>query len=758
MGTSHEVLVLNTNKKQKDSHSHHHSHDSAHDHNHSNDKHWLKAVIGLLWGAGLMVLALTGVALPMSVLIVLSILTSAVTLFLGINVYKSAFKSLAKMHWDTNTLYTISTLTILIVSAISLFVPGLPLMVEAAPFVLGFWHLGEAIEHSLLSKLHDNLDVRDCLPKKVRVVNGTKEYLSPKKVKVNDTLLIDAGGVIPVDGVLLEATKIYTTRVDGSPFLRQFQKGDAIKSGMQLPAQSQSVKMQATNTYEHSYLSQIANTIKKANSDKAPIELFTSRVLKYFIPTLLAIAVISGVIIGVFFTPALAIQSVVAVLVSACPCALSLITPMAVKIGMKKASEAGAVFDNGKTLQAAADIDAIVFDLNGTLTKGDVRVTNLMLKDKKYLAYLDLLESHSEHPLAGKIREHLSSLEIPETKKLTGKQVDFSHHSGISAIIDGQRFGVGNKHFLAHLGIREFPHPFDNPDNGSIYFTQGNQIIGQIQVEDSLRDDAIATVRHLQKLGKQVHICTGADEEDAKQYAKKLAIPFDNIYANAAGVESQTGDNAKTSYVKMLQEKGLKVAMVGDAANDLTALAYADLGIAVKSDIGDNITQQQAGIRVQNGALFPIVSAFDVSKKTRSNIYQNLTISLGYNSVITLVAAGALLAIGFSLNPAIGVALMVLESTIVLGNLYRLKQQKIVDAKSQLRAVDSTQQDNENSLSSCARALKGMNVGVRVTASPDSSLLHEAKTCSSRPFFEHVKKVGCAEPSGSMQTKLLTPV
>jgi Cu2+-exporting ATPase len=655
----------------------------------------------------------------MYVMIAMSLLTAGMTLYLGFNVYKLAIKGLFKNRWSTNTLYTISTLTIVVVSILSLFIPGLPLMVEAAPLVLGFWHLGEAIEHSLLNKLNVNLDVRDCLPQKVKlVINNQKEESDVKAIKPKDILFLEAGNVIPVDGVLLEATQIYTTRVDGSPYLKTFQKGEVVKSGMQLPANCKPVTMQATGTYENSYLAQIAENIKKANKNKAPVEQFTAKVLKYFVPGVVAVAVLTGIIVASFFPPALAIQAVVSVLVSACPCALSLITPMAVKIGMKKASEKGVVFKDGKSLQAAASIDAIVFDLNGTLTKGEVRVTQLRVTDKKYLNYLDLLESHSEHALAKRIRQHISSEGLSGAKKLIAKNIDDTHHSGISAFIDGERYAVGNKHFLAHLGITRFSTPFDNPSNGTIYLTRGKEVIGQIAMEDPLRKDAIATVNHLQKLGKQVHICTGADELVAAKYAKKLGIPTSHICANASGVETTDGGNSKTRYVKSLQAKGLKVAMVGDAANDLTAIANADIGVAVKSDIGDNVTQQQAGISIQKGSLFPIVSAFAAAKKTKRNIYTNLAISLGYNSLVIALPLVAVL-VGFALNPAVGVALMVIESALVLGSLYRLKRQSVIDAKSTLAANEGEWADKQYLSSSPAKTLSKIAPTVRVTASQD---------------------------------------
>ena len=451
---------------------------------------------------------------------------------------------------------------------------------------------------------------------------------------------------------------------------------------MRLADHLPSLEFRATTTYQNSYLSLIAKHISKANNEKAPIELFANKVLKYFIPGLLILAGVSALIIGPIFGPALAIQCVISVLVSACPCALSLITPMAVKIGMKRAADEGVHFNNGKALQAAADIDTVVFDVNGTLTSGKLTVKSLLISDPKYLRHIALLESKSLHPAGKIIRAHIQEKGIMYEKKNSKMtDVDLTHHAGIKANIDGEEFMIGNQEMLLANGVLAINSPYHDAKNGSTYIVRNKQVIGQINLTDPLRPDAIATVKKLKELGKTIHLCTGADRATAEEYAKMLGIDKQNISANTVGVISRDGEISKTSYIQGLRKKGHKVAMVGDAANDVAAIADSDLGIAVKSSIGDAITEQHAGMVIQQGHLLPIATAFDVSKKTKQNIFQNLFISLSFNSVVTLVAAGAFVAIGFALNPAVGVALMILESTIVLANLFRLKHQAVLSSK-----------------------------------------------------------------------------
>lgn len=714
-------------KSPKREHVHHHgnghSHGHSHGHTHSHENHWLKAVLGLIWGIGLLVLSVGGWSIPVMAYYALTGLTTLMTLYLGSTVYQSAWIGLLEQRWDTTTLYSISTLTILTVSFLGMFVPGLPLMMEAAPLVLAFWHLGEGIEHTLLGEIHKKLDVRDCVPPKVLLKGDVEQHISVKKLMPNDTIIVKQGSVIPVDGVVMETTLLYTTRIDGSPSLKTFKAGDSVKAGMCVANHVSPLEMRVSKTYQNSYLSLIADNIKKANDEKAPVEIFANKILKYFIPGLLTVALISGLVIASLGNPALAIQCVVSVLVSACPCALSVITPLAVKIGMQKASEKGIHFNNGKALQAAADIDTVVFDLNGTLTQGNITIKKFSIADKAFLGHVALLESKSDHPVAQVIQSYAEEHKTMANETLTMASFDTHHHSGVQGLINGVRFMIGNKEMLAANGVVLIDKPYDNPDNGSVYIVRERQVIGQIALADPLRADAVATVLQLKRLGKTVHLCTGADLSTAKAYAKEMGISKNNICANAVGVAAHSGETSKTSYIEQLQRKGHTVAMVGDAANDVSAIALADTGIAVKSCIGDEITQQHAGIVVQQGLLFPIAMAFDIAHKTQRNIFQNLIVSLGYNSIITIIASGLLVALGLTLNPVVGVALMVVESTIVLANLYRLKHQdslpEIVNSD-----VKSNGAASENSTASVLNALNSRIQSNKTFDTPEDASIH----------------------------------
>jgi Cu2+-exporting ATPase len=694
------------------SHNHNDDHES---HGHHHEYHWFKAGIGLVSGIGLLILSVASFNISMIAYYLITGFSTLVTLYLGHKVYQSAWHSLMQKKWEMSTLYTISTLAIIGISIVSLFVPGLPMMLESAPLVLGFWHLGEAIEHTLLDKINKKLDIRDIASETALLKDGEENEILVKRLIPNDIIIIKAGEVIPIDGVLTQPALLVTTRVDGSPYLKQFNPGDAVKAGMCLanhhPTQ---IEMRVKKTHQNSYLSLIEKNISKANDEKAPIELFANKILKYFVPGLLAVALVSGVVVSLLFPPAIAIQCVISVLVSACPCVLSMITPMAVRIGMRKASEQGVHYKDGKTLQAASDIDTVVFDLNGTLTQGEVSVhaINMGHENRGLLKYFALLEGKSAHPVAIKIKQYVKGLNVHVDESIEIASIDSNHHSGIKGEISGEVFMIGNRDMLRANGVAIINSPYDEVKNGTIYMVRGNEVVGQIALTDHLRQDARATVKQLQLMGKQVHICTGADQETAERYAQLLGISTDNICANTVGAAALDDERSKESYIRLLQGQGRKVAMVGDAANDLTAIASADIGIAVKSKIGDTLTEQHAGMVVQQGLLFPIATAFDVASKTKQNIFQNLFVSLTYNSVITLVAGGLFVALGFALNPAIGVALMVVESAIVLANLYRLKHQATLTITSN----QGNQFDSYHTEETTSQILNGLGL------SPKSSL------------------------------------
>lgn len=651
--------------------------------------HWLLGFIGIAAGVSLLTLSLVVGALPLAASISIALISIPLTLILGAESYKEAAKKLFKMHALTmDTLFAISTLTVIVVSVAAFFVPWLPMMFDAGLLIFGFRHIGFGIEKSIKDAMGLGVMFKERLPKNVNAVMDTSHEKRPlDAIKPDDLLIINPGEIIPVDGLCYtDDSLIVDTIVTGSTMPRKVGMDARLLAGMYVAAGGQPMRMRVTATVGDSYLARLDESIARANHEKAPLETATNKILQYFIPAVIIVAILSALIIGYFFSIAFAIQCAVAVLVSACPCTLGFITPLAVKIGMNKAAEHGVRFKSAKALQEADQIDAVVFDLNGTLTEGAPSVRKYGVKPgtpittHELLSYFAVLEKASVHPMAKAICAFVHEQHITPPPEWQITPLAESNHSGLTATINDECYTLGNQNMMNEAGIDtgDLQSSIQTEDGDSvIYLARANKVIGYVILADKLRPNARHAIDSLKLLGKDVYICTGTDEATALRYARMLGIPEANTRAGCVGAAVLPSDFDKKAYISELKNAGLRVAMVGDAANDALAIAVSHFGIAVKSRGGDEKTQQEAGAVIQSGSLLPAVSTFAVAKQTVSNIKQNLLMSLGYNIVAMMVASGVLLAVGVMLNPSVGVALMILQTSLILYNAYCFKQQKL---------------------------------------------------------------------------------
>ncbi len=652
--------------------------------------HWFLGFIGTASGIALLVLSLVSGALPFIASLSIAVLSVPLTLVLGAGSYKDAAIKLFKTRALTmDLLFAISTLTAITVSVAAFFFPWLPMMFEAGLLIFGFRHIGFGIEESIKQAMGLGVTFKDRLPLAVDVVlDKSLEKRRLQEIKPEDILFIKPGDIIPVDGLCdMDEGTISDTIVTGSMLPRPITQGERLLAGMSVPEGSRSMRMRVTAAAKDSYLAQLDATIARANYEKAPLETATNKILQYFIPIVILFAILSAIIVGSFSPLSLAIQCAVAVLASACPCTLGFITPLAVKIGMNKAAAHGVRFKSAKTLQEAEQIDSVVFDLNGTLTEGVPAVRtygvagDATISAHEMLAYFSILENDSLHPMAKAICTFIKEQDITPPLGLQMTNLDqTSHHSGITADINHEQYTLGNQTMMDDTGIdTQQIQDSLHVDTGDtvIYLARVGKVIGYMVLADRLRSNARHAVDSLKSMGKQVYLCTGADEATARRYAAMLGISPANTRAGCVGAAVQGADRDKKAYIEELKQQGHRVAFVGDGPNDAVAIAASHFGIAVESFGGDEMTQQEAGAVIQGGSLLPVVSAFAVAKQTVTNIKQNLLMSLGYNTVTMLVAGGLLLAIGFTLNPGIGVALMILQTSLILYNAYRFQQQKL---------------------------------------------------------------------------------
>jgi len=641
--------------------------------------YWIKGFIGVLAGAAMMAICLFWMGIPFLVISILSGISSLLTLFLGKDTYKQAATQLVKAKTlSMESLFTVSTLVALGVSCASFFIPWLPMMFDAALFILGFKNIGTAIKESAKQRVA-KMSCRDYAPKEIEVEgseNKFQRYLV-KDLLPGNIIIVRSGQTVPTNAICLsEDVSLYKTRITGDTIPKTIAVGETIQAGCVVPQDVSFIKMKVIAKESDSYLARLDQELEQAELQKAPIEISTNKMLKYFIRSVFAIAIISSIVVGVMFSPIAAIQCGISILASACPCTLGLIIPFAIKIGIAKAAEHGVNFKSGKSIQAAAEIDTVVFDLNGTLTTGIPTVINSTVPPEM-LAHLAAMEKNLNHPFAKAIFNYANekSTESKDGAEFKDFTLDKSYHAGVTAKIDNEDFAVGNSRLMQKLGIdiSQCNEEVKSTNADVIYFVRNKIIIGTILLRTPLRNDAKQTIQELKRLGKKIHLCTGSDANIAIKYADELGIPQENIEANCV---------TKSAYIQALTRKGHKVAMIGDAANDATAVAASHFGIAIKSAASDDVTREHAGATINNASLWPVVNAFTIANQTRSNIRQNLVATVSYNLLAMIVFGGLLVAVGFTLNPALGALLMVAQIGLVLMNLERFKRQPVSSFKS----------------------------------------------------------------------------
>ena len=632
--------------------------------------------------AGMALLLASLITGGMAVTWLIATVSVVLTLALGKESYREAWNALKLRSLTMDSLLAVSTITILAVSVASLAIPWLPAMFDAGLLIFGFRHVGLAIESSLKQKMALTVSYQNRLPTTVEVITteGPQQKLL-ENVVPGDILLVQPGDIIPVDGFCEEIERfIYNKITKGAILPASFVKEQPLLSGMRLSEDALPMKMRASLLASESHLARLDSGLSRARwqRSKRPLpETAAARVLKYFIPAVFLASLLSLAIVSYFFTFALAIQCAVSVLVSACPCTLGLLSSWVQKAEMHNALAHKVRFKRPKVLEEAGHIDRVVFDLNGTLTEGAPVVCAAFVTEEElgYVAALEqalqqqlALKKKSPHPFAKAIMAYVESKGLLSRAPLVVTDLDITYHAGLSGCIQGVTYTLGNEDMMEKkLGILRplTPRPLSlKAGEHVVYFARNKEILGYLKLVDPLRSDAITVIHALRNLEKEIFLCTGADLETAERYSKSLGILPSHI---RAGCES------KAKEIEALQQDGRRVAMIGDAENDGEAFVASDFGIAVQSLGADASAEEQAGAVVEGDTLLPVVNAFIIAKETAKNIKQNLALSLGYNMTTMLLSSGLLLAVGMTLNPAVGAFLMALQASIVWLNVYRIK-------------------------------------------------------------------------------------
>ncbi|MFC4404144.1 heavy metal translocating P-type ATPase [Gracilibacillus xinjiangensis] len=500
--------------------------------------------------------------------------------------------------------------------------------------------------------------------KKARIIQGGQEVMVPiEEVKVGDKIIVKPGEKIPVDGMVVKGT----TAVDESMLTGESipieKTSDSTVIGATMNKNG-TIEVEATKVGKDTALASIIKVVEDAQGSKAPIQRLADVISGHFVQVVVGIALLTFIVWIAFAAPGdieSALVATIAVLVIACPCALGLATPTSIMVGTGKAAESGILFKGGEHLERTHQLEAIILDKTGTITKGKPEVTDFT-GDNETLQLLASAEKNSEHPLAEAIVAYATENQI-ELQEVNYFEAIPGH--GIKATILGKEIIVGNRKWMLDNGIdigeaKERMQVCEESGKTAMLIAINQEFRGIVAVADTVKETAKEAIQQLRDQRLDVIMLTGDNERTAKAIAGKVGI--DKIIAEVLPEE-------KADKVKEVQLQGKKVAMVGDGINDAPALAVADIGIAIGT--GTEIAIEAADVTILGGELLLIPKAIKLSHATIRNIRQNLFWAFAYNSAGIPIAAVGLLA------PWIAGAAMAFSSVSVVSNSLRLKRVKI---------------------------------------------------------------------------------
>lgn len=542
---------------------------------------------------------------------------------------------------------------------------------ESAGTILTLITLGKYLETRSKGKTSEAITkLMNLAPKTAVVIRNDKEIeIEIENVVVGDIVVVKPGQNVPVDGIVIEgATSVDQAALTGESIPVEKGVGDNViaatvnKTGY--------FKMKATKVGDDTTLAQIIQLVEDASNSKAPIAKMADKISGIFVPIVISIAVLAAVIwllVGASFEFALSIG--IAVLVISCPCALGLATPVAIMVGTGKGAENGILIKSAESLETAHTIQTVVLDKTGTITEGKPKVTDIEvvadIDEKRFLSIAASMEKLSEHPLAEAIVEHAKDNTIP---LLAAENFEAISGRGIKAQIEGNDYFAGNEAFMKESGIslsrlRGRQDSLAEEGKTPLYFADSNSILGMIAVADTIKQTSRQAIEELKMMGINVVMLTGDNKKTAE--AIKRQLPLDRVIAEVLPQD-------KEKEIRLIQEQGKKVAMVGDGINDAPALARADVGIAIGA--GTDIAIESADIVLMKSDLLDVVTAIQLSKSVIRNIKMNLFWAFFYNTIGIPLAAGVFYSVlEWKLNPMFAAAAMSLSSVCVVLNALRLK-------------------------------------------------------------------------------------
>jgi Cu+-exporting ATPase len=549
---------------------------------------------------------------------------------------------------------------------------------EAAAVIVALVLLGQVLEIRARERtsgaIKALLGLAPDTARRVRA-DGADEEVALDAVQVGDRLRVRPGDKIPVDGVVLDGrSTVDESMLTGEPVPVEKTQGERVSAGTL--NQSGSFIFRAERVGSETMLARIVQMVAEAQRSRAPIQRLVDVVAGWFVPAVVAIAIVAFVVWSIFGPPpamAYGLIAAVSVLIIACPCALGLATPMSIMVGTGRGAQAGVLIKNAEALERFAKVDTLVVDKTGTLTEGKPKVTTLVpaegMDERELLRLAASLERASEHPLAAAIVDAAKErgLEIAEADdfaSITGK--------GVRGRVAGREVAIGNQRLLESLEV----DPGALAKRAERQRLEGETVMfvavdgrpaGLVCVADPIKKTTPGALQALRDEGLRIVMLTGDSRTTAEAVARKVGIEE---------IQAEVLPEHKNEVVRRLREEGAVVAMAGDGINDAPALAQADVGVAMGT--GADVAMESAGITLVKGDLEGLVRARRLSEATMRNIRQNLFFAFVYNALGVPIAAGVLYPFtGLLLSPMFAAAAMSLSSVSVIGNALRLRAVKL---------------------------------------------------------------------------------
>lgn len=632
--------------------------------------------VGFAVAIPLMILMYAPVSLPFSMAYFMLVVSTPAFIYVSHHIFRAAYRSLKNKNLNMDVMYSMGIGVAFVASLLGTFNIVLTmdfLFYETALMLASFLTIGRYLEARAKGKTSESIKkLMGLQPKTAIVLRDNSEIeIQIADVQIGDKIVVKPGERIPVDGEVIDGESyVDESMITGEPIPTLKQKGDNVVGGT--INKNSVIIFSATKIGLDTVLSQIIQLIEKAQGSRPPVQRIADKAVSYFIPTVLAIALLAFAVWYIIIgnTLLFALTTLISVLVIACPCALGLATPTAVTVGVGRGAELGVLVKSGEALEMSEKLTTIVFDKTGTLTKGAPEVTDIIgveIDEKELLKLAASVEKNSQHPLAEAIvrRAQEKGIEMEEIKGF-----DTFGGKGVMAKVKGKDVLIGNRTLFKENNI---PYSGDiekkilqleKEGKTVVLIARDDTMIGIIAIADTLKETTKEAIKALKDMGLNVIMITGDNARTAQTIADKIGI--DRVLAEVLPQD-------KAEEVKRLQDKGEVIAFVGDGINDAPALAQADVGIAIGS--GTDVAIESGEIVLIKDDLMDAVSAVQLGKKVMSRIKQNLFWAFAYNMALIPMAAGILHPFfGITFKPELAGLAMAMSSVTVVTLSLMLKK------------------------------------------------------------------------------------